>query len=138
MVPSDFPRIGCAIGARVASALCMLTAAEAARRFGIGRTTALQLCRDHWPDLGAIRVPGGPGAAGWHWLIDPAALGLLLGDLDLAAAAERFGVAVETFAGLHPGRIGVLFALLPLPDRPRPQPHRPSPLSECEVGHAAQ
>jgi hypothetical protein len=150
MVPSDFPRTRCAIGARAASvALRMLTVPEVAKRFGIGRQTALDLCRNFWPELGAIRVAGGPGPEGWHWRIDPAAFGLLLEDLgegadgrthylDREAAARRFGVGSETFAGLHPGQLGVLFAMLPLPDRPRQPQRRPSPPPErAEVGHAA-
>jgi hypothetical protein len=105
-------------------------------RFGVPTATLAAWCEQH-PTLAQV-------ADRRRW-IDPAALGLIAaldGRLDCHAAARRFGVPVGTFPpGMHPAKIGVLLALLPLdtpaPGRRRKRTQPDAALLPGEVRHAS-
>lgn len=110
----------------IPTALHWLSTHDAERRFGICRTSLRLLCRRH-PEL-AVRASCTGSPTGWHWQINAAALGRLIGHrVDLDAAAFRFGVPRPTFECLRGGRLGLVLALLPLTTRPRGRPPRPRP-----------
>jgi hypothetical protein len=113
-----------------------LTTAEAARRFGVPRQILVYLCR-RFPGL-ADRQSGAGGPQRMRYLIDPPQLGILLeGRIDLAAAASRFNIALETLTQHDAARLGMLLAVLPLATRPHRRGRRPTPrISATGAGHA--